>query len=107
MKKLLTELIKKYFAAITENWTVQLVKTGNKLTETQINTFVENSLNTILDVMETGDYSSADQYLIDIYTLFSNSNLNLLEVSQLFSGGRFAVLNSMENNKSINYFFHN
>ncbi len=102
MKKLLTELIKKHFAAITENWTAQLIKTGNKLTETQIYTFVENSLNTILDVMETGDYSSADQYLIDIYTLFSNSNLNLLEVSQLFSCGRFALLNCIEKDKTEN-----
>ncbi|MFA5805060.1 MAG: ATP-binding protein [Melioribacteraceae bacterium] len=102
MKKLLTELIKKHFAAITENWTAQLIKTGNKLTGTQIYTFVENSLNTILDVMETGDYSSADQYLIDIYTLFSNSNLNLLEVSQLFNCGRFAVLNCIEKDKAEN-----
>jgi PAS domain S-box-containing protein len=102
MKKLLTELIKKHFTAITENWTAQLVKAGNKLTETQIYTFVENSLNTILDVIKTGDYSVADQYLIDIYTLFSNSSLNLLEVSQLFSSGRFAVLNCMENNKVEN-----
>lgn len=102
MKKLLTELIKKHFPAVTENWTAQLIKTGNKLTETQIYTFVENSLNTILDVMETGDYSSADQYLIDIYTLFTNSNLNLLEVSQLFSSGRFAVLNCIEKDKIEN-----
>jgi len=102
MKKLLSELIKKHFVAITENWKAQLIKTGNKLTETQIYTFVENSLDTILDVMETGDYSSADQYLIDIYTLFSNSNLNLLEISQLFNNGRFALLNCIENNKAEN-----
>ena len=102
MKKLLTELIKKYFSTIVENWAAQLIKTGNKLTEAQIHTFVEQSLNTILDVMETGDYSSSDQYLIDIYTLFSNSNLNLLEVSQLFSCGRFAVLNCIEKDKEEN-----
>ena len=102
MKKLLTELIKKYFSTIVENWAAQLIKTSNKLTDAQIHTFVEQSLNTILDVMETGDYSSSDQYLIDIYTLFSNSNLNLLEVSQLFSCGRFAVLNCIEKDKEEN-----
>jgi len=102
MKKLLTELIKKYFSTIVENWAAQLNKSGNKLTDAQIHTFVEQSLNTILDVMETGDYSSSDQYLIDIYTLFSNSNLNLLEVSQLFSCGRFAVLNCIEKDKVEN-----
>ena len=102
MKKLLTELIKKHFAAIVDNWTAQLLKTNNKLTESQIYTFVEQSLKTILDVMETGDYTSADQYLIDIYTLFSNSNLNLLEISQLFSCGRFAVLNCIEKDKKAN-----
>src|SRR3989339_174956 len=102
MKKLLTELIKKHFSAIIENWTAQLIQTDNKLTETQIHTFVENTLNTILDVMETGDYSSADQYLIDIYTRLSNSGLNLLEVSHLFSSGRFAVLNSIEKDNTEN-----
>ncbi|NJD22446.1 MAG: PAS domain S-box protein [Melioribacter sp.] len=102
MKKLLTELIKKYFSTIVENWAAQLIRAGDKLTDTQIHTFIEQSLNTILDVMETGDYSSADQYLIDIYTLFSNSNLNLLEVSQLFSCGRFAVLNCIEKDKAEN-----
>lgn len=102
MKKLLTELIKKHFADIIENWTAQLIKVSNKLTDSQIYTFVEHSLDTILDVMETGDYSSADQYLIDIYMLFSNSNLNLLEVSQLFSSGRFAVLNCIEKDKEEN-----
>ena len=102
MKKLLTELIKKHFSAIIENWTAQLIQTDNKLTETQIHTFVESSLNTILEVMETSDYSFADQYLIDIYTLFSNSGLNLLEVSHLFSSGRFAVLNSIEKDNTEN-----
>ncbi len=102
MKKLLTELIKKHFSVIVENWVAQLIKTSNKLTGTQIYTFVEHSLNTILDVMETGDYSSADQYLVDIYTLFSNSNLNLLDVSQLFCCGRFALLNCIEKDKVEN-----
>ena len=98
MKKLLIELLKKYLNAIVENWTAKLLPIiQNKLTDIQAHTFVESSLNTFIEVIETGEYKSADQYLIDTYTLFSNVNLNLLEVSQLFSQARFAVLNFIEN----------
>ncbi|MFA7227389.1 MAG: PAS domain S-box protein [Melioribacteraceae bacterium] len=97
MKKLLIELLTRYFNAISESWSAKLIPifTG-KLSEPQIRTFVESSLNSFIDVIETSDYKSADQYLIDTYTLFSGANLNLLEVSQLFSHGRFAVLNFIE-----------
>lgn len=98
MKKLLIELIKKHFTAIAENWTAKIFPVlKNKLSETQISTFVESSLNTFVEIIKSNDYKSADQYLIDIHTLFSKANLNLLEVSQLFSQGRFATLNFIEN----------
>jgi len=99
MKKLLTELLEKYYTAIAENWTAKLFPIlDHKLSETQIRTFVESSLTTFIEVAETEDYKSADQYLIDIYTLFSKINLSVLEVSQLFSQGRFAILYFIEKN---------
>jgi PAS domain S-box-containing protein len=103
MKKLLLELLTKCFASIAENWSAKLLPILNdKLSKPQIDTFVESSLNTFIEVIETGDYKSADQYLIDTYTLFSEANLNLLEVSQLYSQGRFAVLNFIENDAMSN-----
>lgn len=97
MKKLLIEFLKKHFDQITENWVQKLTHHfKDKLFETQLRTFVESSITTFIDVLEQGDYKVADQYLLDIYTLFSRANLNLLEVSQLFSGGRYAVLNIIE-----------
>lgn len=97
MKKLLLELLKKYFDQITEIWAARLVPLlGEKLSEAQLRTFAESSLDSIIKIIETNDYKTADQYLIEIYTLFSNANLHLLEISQLFSQGRFAILNFIE-----------
>lgn len=97
MKKLLIELLTRYFDDICESWSAKLIPLfAEKLTENRIRTFVESSLRTFIDLIETGDYKTADQYLIDIYTIFSETNLNLLEISELFSHGRFAVLNFIE-----------
>ncbi len=97
MKKLLLALLQKYFDQITEIWAARLVPLlGEKLSESQLRTFAESSLDSIIKIIETNDYKTADQYLIDIYTLFSNANLHLLEISQLFSQGRFAILNFIE-----------
>ncbi|MEJ5352368.1 MAG: ATP-binding protein [Melioribacteraceae bacterium] len=97
MKKLLIEFLRKHFNQVAENWTDKLIQLfKDKLLNAQIKTFVESSITTFIDVLEQGDYKIADQYLIDIYTLFSRTNLNLLEVSQMFSQGRYAVLNIIE-----------
>jgi PAS domain S-box-containing protein len=97
MKKLLIELLKKYYAQISEKWIdVLLPIYKDKLTEVQIQAFVYSSLNTFIDVIKKADYKEADRFLISSYNLFSAANLNLLEISQLFSQGRFAVLNSIE-----------
>ncbi|MBA4406146.1 hypothetical protein C0389_02610 [bacterium] len=103
MKKLLLELLTKYFSSIADNWSAKLLPILNgKLSEPQIETFVESSLNTFIEVIETSDYKSADQFLIDTYTLFSEAGVNLLEVSQVFSQGRFAVLNFIEKDAMSN-----
>ncbi|PKL83890.1 MAG: hypothetical protein CVV24_02770 [Ignavibacteriae bacterium HGW-Ignavibacteriae-3] len=103
MKKLLIELLTRYFKNISESWSAKLIPIfAGKLSDPQIRTFVDSSLNVFIDVIETGDYKAADQYLIETYTLFSQANLNLLEVSQLFSQGRFAVLNFIEKDAMSN-----
>lgn len=97
MKKLIVELIKKYFDLIARDWVEKLSQQiGNKLSTSQLRTFVDSTLNTLIDVIQTSDYSNADQYLIDSYQLFSSTNLNLLEVSQCFSNGRYAMLKYLE-----------
>ncbi|MBX3009254.1 MAG: PAS domain S-box protein [Melioribacteraceae bacterium] len=101
MKKLLIELLRKYLNEIIESWVARLIPTmSRKMSEHQASTFVQNSLSTFIEVIESGDYKIADQYLIDIYNLFSTANLNLLEISQLFSHGRFAILNFIEKEAS-------
>ncbi|MDZ7766280.1 MAG: PAS domain S-box protein [Melioribacteraceae bacterium] len=103
MKKLIIELIKKYFDQITESWVEKLQhEFGDKLSKIQLKTFVESSLNTIIDVIESANYSHADQYLIDSYQLFTKAKLNLLQISQLFTIGRYAIINYLEKDANHN-----
>ncbi len=104
MKKLIIELLQKYFDQIRENWVEKLLSDfGDRLTENQLRSFVENTINTIIEIIEKTDYSIADQYLIDIYNLFSQSSVNLLEISQFFTQGRYAIINFIENDESYQY----
>lgn len=103
MKKIVIELLKKHLFDIIDNWTIKLIPIlSEKLTESQIRTFVESCLNTLMEVFDSSDYKNADQFLIDAYTLFSGANINLMEVSQLFSQGRFSILNFIENDSMSN-----
>ncbi len=103
MKKRILELLKKYFDSILENWTNFILKKNNKLSESQIRTFVSSSLNVLIEIIDKSDYSTADQYLVDIYNLFSEAGLNLLEISDIFGQGRFAILNQIEKDDSHKY----
>lgn len=97
MKEFLTELIKRNFGAILENWIEKLSPIlKGKLSDSQIKTFGENSITTFIEVTEKYDYQKADQYLIDIYTLFSKASLNFLDVSQIFWQGRFVLIELIE-----------
>lgn len=102
MKKSLKTLLEIHSGKIKEDWTSILIKQyGNKLSEHRIRTFVSSSLETIEDVVETSDYKPADQYLIEIYNLFSEARLNLLEVSQFFTHGRNAVINILRKEENM------
>ena len=104
MKKLIIKLIRKYFDKITEDWTNRIEPpVEDKLTEAQLRTFVENTLNVIIEIIETGNYTTADQYLIDIYHLFTKVKLNLLQISTMFHQGRYSVLNSIEMEATAKY----
>ena len=68
MKKIIIDLLTKYFKVILENWVKNInEKLKDKLTESQITTFVESSIKLIIEVTETSDYKTADEYLIEIY----------------------------------------
>lgn len=104
MKKIILELFNKYYDKILENWVAKIENNfGDKLSHSQIKTFVEASLKTLMEVIETSQYLSSDQYLIDSYILFSKSNVNLLEVSQVYSLGRFALLHNLDKSDDFEY----
>ncbi len=104
MKKIILKLLKKYYESILSNWIAKLeLNFGDRLSDTEIKEFTESSLESILEVISTSEYSSIDQYLIDSYNLFLKENLNLLEVSQIFSFGRFSLLHSIDNTEEKEY----
>lgn len=103
MKKLIIELIQKYFDQITESWVEKLQQEfGDRFSKAQLTTFVKSTLNTLIDVIDTGEYSHADQYLIDSYQLFSKTKINLLQISQLFTIGRYSIINYLEKDTEYN-----
>jgi len=104
MKKLIIDILKNNFAVILQSWTLKILDNlKNKLSESQIRTFVDSSINTFIEIIEESEYRYADQYLIDIYNLFSSANLSLLDISHIFSCGRYSLLSAIEANKTHNY----
>lgn len=104
MKKIILALLLKYFREISDNWTEKILQHNQgKFTESQARTFSESSVNVLTEIIESGDYSAADQYLIDIYNLFQQAGANLLEISQLFSMGRYSIINFLEEDHSYKY----
>lgn len=100
MKKTILELLNNSHNLIVENWNLKLQQNfGNKLSKLEIDHFVNSSMQSLVEVVSSADYLSTDQYLIDSYNLFSRTNLNLLEVSQIFSSGRFALLSNIDKNE--------
>ena len=97
MKKIILTLLRKNFDSIARNWTEKLLSVfEGKISALQMRAYVENTINLLLELIETTDYSKADKYLVDIYNLFSKSEFNLLEVSQFFSQGRYSILTYLE-----------
>lgn len=101
MKKILQDLLRKYLSFIVKDWTENLVQRfGTKFSKAQIKKFVKNTLNILLEILDSENYIAADEYLIEIYNLFSQSKLTLLEVSQIFGQGRYAVVTYIEKDKT-------
>jgi PAS domain S-box-containing protein len=97
MKKTTFDLLKKHFDLIFDNWKRKLeINFEEKLQKAEVSEFVSSSIQNMIEVIRTADYLSSDQYLIETYTLFSKAKLNLLEVSQIFSLGRYAIFYSLK-----------
>ncbi len=96
MKKIILELLTEFYNLIAENWIAKLqLNFGTKLSKSEMSTFVNASLQSLIEVINTAEYITIDHYLIDSYRLFTKAKLNLLEVSQTFSLGRFALLHNL------------
>lgn len=97
MKKIILQLLRQNFDSIVKNWTEKLAASfGDKLPEAQIRSYVESTLQMIIELIGSEDFTKTDEYLVDIYNLFSKGEFNLLEISQLFSQGRYSILTYLE-----------
>jgi PAS domain S-box-containing protein len=104
MKKIILELLKKYRSLIVDAWIAKIeISFADRLSKSEIDEFINASLNSIVEVIRSAEYVSIDQYLIDAYTLFDNKKLNLLEVSQVFSLGRFVLLHNLNKPSKEDY----
>ena len=104
MKNIILEILNKCFNLIVNNWISRIEKNfSDKLSKSEMESFVNSSLRSLVKVFETSDYLLIDQYLIDTYNVFTRAKLNLLEVSQIYSSGRFALLSNFDNNDEKNY----
>lgn len=97
MKKIILQLLKRNYEAIAKNWTEKLRQIfEDKIALNQLRAYVDNTLSMLLELIETNDFQKSDQYLIDLYHLLSKAEFNLLEISQLFSQGRYSILTYLE-----------
>ncbi|MEI7812926.1 MAG: ATP-binding protein [Ignavibacteria bacterium] len=104
MKKIILGLLKKNFEFIKDGWIIVLMKLfDGKLSRSQLSIFVQSTLESIMEIIKKTDYSSADNYLIDIYNLIENADLNLLHVSELFNSGHLPILHYLDRGNDSAY----
>ena len=55
MKKLILEILKKYYGSIVNSWTDRFLHDyGDKISGAQLRTFVESTLQVIIDIIKKG-----------------------------------------------------
>jgi PAS domain S-box-containing protein len=104
MKKIILELLKKHFEFIKDNWIHSLSKPfERKLISNKLSDFVESTLKAIIEIIEKSDYSSVDNYIIKIFYLFEDTNLNFLEISRLYYNGRSTIMHVISKEKKSEF----
>ncbi|MFC2133881.1 nitrogen regulation protein NR(II) [Bacteroidota bacterium] len=104
MKNFIVDILQSKYDSIILDWTERILSNlKNKLTESQVRTFADSSINTFIEIIDKSEYKFADQYLIDIYNLFSKVQLSILDISHIFSCGRYTILAAIEGDKSKEY----
>lgn len=101
MKQILADLLRKHYDKIADDWTSKLeTLLSDRLSDAKILGFVKSSLDVFIAAVENSDFGVLDKYLDQTFALFSSVNVNLLEISQLYSQGRYSILNLVEKSGS-------
>ncbi len=104
MKKILIELLQKYFDEIIIEWSKKIRGLLKDYTsEENIYQTIKNALQTIISVIEDGNYERADQFLINLRNQSILVNLTLFDVSEFLSQGRFSILKYLDRKNNPQY----
>lgn len=100
MKKIIVDLILNNILFIRDHWFNGIAKPLKTLSVEQRRKWIDDTINSIIELIKEGNYSILDNYLIDTYKLFSEAKINLLEASSAFRYGRTAIILAADKHKN-------
>jgi len=104
MKKILLQLLKKYFDPILIDWQEQLTdRFAKEISEKEFGSLLKNTFSNILKIMSSTDKQINDEIIIEMYNIFTSRNLNIWHISQIFSQGKFVAITYIEKGKTSEY----
>jgi PAS domain S-box-containing protein len=97
MNNTIFKILDEEYDTIVENYVKYVQeKYASNFSPAQINKFVKNILKTIVKVVNTSDYSQIDKYLKNVYHLFSEAQLGMDEIKNIFRLAESAIIDQIE-----------
>ncbi|NOX19314.1 MAG: PAS domain S-box protein [Chlorobi bacterium] len=97
MRKILIDIIERYFDGIISDWTSKLENEfDRKISRGKLKDLLEDVLRKIVSILKASE-KNADEKIIELmYNRFEGCGFNIWEVSQVFSQGKFILITFIE-----------